>query len=424
MTIHEQVRIGRTGVNRRRFLHTVSAASLVAGTLSFRDIFSLQAEDLQKRNRSMILLWLGGGPSQMEMFDPKPGTENGGETKAIQTSVAGIDIAHRWEQTAKVMDDIAIIRSMTNKEGNHRRASYHLHTGYVPSGSVKHPSLAANVAYRLADPEVTIPSVVSVGNTFGAGYLGVDYEPFVVSEPGTLPTNTIPTVDSQRFNKRLGLLGQIDSQYADRGAASLVKSHQQLYKKTRNMISSPELQAFDFADEPAEVKQSYGNGKFGQGCLLARRLIEAGSTFVEVSLGGWDTHQDIFERTDKLIGQVDPAFATLIADLKSRGLLETTTVVLMGEFGRTPKINARGGRDHFPRVFNVAMAGGGIRGGQVIGSSTEDGQQVAERPVTVSDLFCSLCHSLELDPASETMSPLGRPMKIVEEGETVDELFA
>ncbi|MEZ6046398.1 MAG: DUF1501 domain-containing protein [Planctomycetaceae bacterium] len=424
MTIHEQVRIGRNGFNRRRFLHTVSAASLAAGTLSFRDLVSLQAEDLKKQNRSMILLWLSGGPSQLEMFDPKPGTDNGGETKAIQTSVSGIDIAHRWEQTAKVMDDVALIRSMTNKEGNHRRATYHMHTGYIPSGSVKHPSLAANVAYRLADPEVKIPSVVSVGNTIGAGYLGVDYEPFVINDPGSLPTNTSPTVSHDRFDKRLGLLGQIDSRYAERGAASLVKSHQQLYKKTTNMITSPDLKAFDFSEESQSTRDAYGSNKFGQGCLLARRLIEAGTTFVEVTLGGWDTHQDVFSRTDNLIGQVDPAFATLISDLKSRGLLETTTVLLMGEFGRTPKLNPRGGRDHFPRVFNLALAGNGIRGGQVIGSSSPDGQQVAERPVTVPDLFCSLCHTLELDPTAETMSPLGRPMKIVEEGEVVQELFS
>ncbi|MAT15569.1 MAG: hypothetical protein CMJ46_09910 [Planctomyces sp.] len=423
MTIHEQVRIGRSGISRRRFVHTVSAAAFAAGTLTFRDIVSLRAEELQKQRRSMILLWLNGGPSQLEMFDPKPNHANSGETKAIQTSVSGIEIAHRWEQTAKVMDDVALIRSMTNKEGNHRRASYHLHTGYVPSGSVKHPSLAANVAYRIADPEVTIPSVVSVGNTFGAGYLGVDYEPFVVGDPGTLPTDTTPTVDSQRFNKRLGLLGQIENRYADRGAASLVKSHQQLYKKTRNLITSPELKAFDFADEPAEMLTAYGDNKFGKGCLLARRLIEAGSTFVEVTLNGWDTHQDVFTRTDELISQVDPAFAALIADLKARGLLDTTTVLLMGEFGRTPKINPRGGRDHFPRVFNAALAGGGIRGGQVIGQSSDDGSEVAERPVTVGDLFCSLCHTLQIDPASETRSPLGRPMKIVEEGEVVEELF-
>ncbi|MCA9042462.1 MAG: DUF1501 domain-containing protein [Planctomycetaceae bacterium] len=424
MTIHEQVRIGRYGINRRRFLHTVSAASLAAGTLSFRDMVSLQAEELKKQNRSMVLLWLSGGPSQLEMFDPKPESKNTGETKAIQTSVTGIEIAHRWQETAKVMNDLTLIRSMTNKEGNHRRASYQLHTGYAPSGSVKHPSLAANIAYRLADPEVKIPSVVSVGNTTGAGYLGVDYEPFIVNDPGNLPTNTVPTVSGDRFDKRLGLLGQIDSRYAERGAASLVKSHQQLYSKTRNMITSPDLKAFDFSEEPEAMKNAYGNNKFGQGCLLARRLIEAGTTFVEVTLGGWDTHTEVFSRTDKLISQVDPAFATLVTDLKTRGLLETTTVLLMGEFGRTPKINPRGGRDHFPRVFNLALAGGGVRGGQVIGSSSEDGQEVKDRPVTVPDLFCSLCHTLELDPKSETMSPLGRPMKIVEEGEVVQELFA
>lgn len=423
MTIHEQVQFGRRGLNRRRFMHHVSAAALAAGTLSFRDVVSLQAEELQKQNRSMILLWMGGGPSQLEMFDPKPEHENTGETKAIETSVPGIQIAHAWEKTAGIMEEVALIRSMTSKEGNHRRATYTAHTGYAPSGSVKHPSLAANVAYRLAEESVSIPSVVSVGNTLGAGYLGVDYDPFIIKDPGKLPENTSPLVPEKRFERRLGLLGRLEDGFANQGAKSLVTSHKKLYKKTQNMIMSPDLQAFDLSEEPQELQDQYGKNKFGKGCLLARRLIEAGTTFVEVQMGGWDTHTEVFERTTKQAGQVDPAFAALVTDLKERGLLETTTVVLMGEFGRTPKLNARGGRDHFPRVFNLAMAGGGIRGGQVIGSSSPNGQEVHERPVTIPDLYNSICHSLKLDPTDETMSPLGRPMAIVEGGETVSELF-
>jgi len=424
MTIHEQVQFSRRGLNRRRFMHHVSAAAVAAGTLSFRDVISLQAEELKKRNRSMILLWMAGGPSQLEMFDPKPDHKNSGETTSIDTSVSGIQIAHAWEKTATIMDDLAIIRSMTSKEGNHRRATYTAHTGYAPSGSVKHPSLAANIAYRIADEEVSIPSVVSVGKTVGASYLGVDYDPFVINNPGVLPENTSPLVPEKRFDRRMGLLGRLESGFAKQGAESLVKSHQSLYKKTQNMITSPDLQAFDISSESDEVQTSYGKNKFGKGCLLARRLIEAGSTFVEVQMGGWDTHTDVFERTANQAGQVDPAFAALVTDLKERGLLETTTVVLMGEFGRTPKINPRGGRDHFPRVFNLAMAGGGVKGGQVIGSSSKDGQEVQERPVTIPDLYNSICHSMELDPTDETMSPLGRPMAIVEGGETVSELFA
>jgi uncharacterized protein (DUF1501 family) len=188
-------------------------------------------------------------------------------------------------------------------------------------------------------------------------------------------------------------------------------------------VQSTAVKAFDISEESAETKARYGDTNFGRGCLLARRLVESGVTFTEVRLGNWDTHQDNFERTTTLSGQADPAFAALITDLKQRGLLDKTLVVWMGEFGRTPRINPRTGRDHYPRVFNGAIAGGGVKGGQVIGSSTADGSTVKENPVTVPDLFCSICKALEIDPRAETISPLGRPMKIVDGGKVVNQLF-
>lgn len=423
-TVHEDVRVARRSVSRRRFLHTVSAGAALAGTLSFRDLMSLQAEELRRQGRSMILLWMAGGPSQLETFDPKPNHENGGETTAIPTSVPGIQIASGWEQTAKVMDDIALIRSMTNKEGNHQRATYQMHTGYVPSGSVKHPSFAACVAKEIGDPEAELPSVVSIGPTIGAGFLGVDYEPFVVNTPGSMPQNVAANVQDRRLTRRLGLMNRLEEDFADRGGRTVVENHRQLYGKASKLVLSPQTKTFDFADEPKSLQEQYGDSQFGRGCLLARRLVEQGVTFVEVRSGGWDTHQDVFEQTGRLSSQVDPAMATLITDLKQRGMLEKTVVVWMGEFGRTPRVNPRGGRDHYPRVFSVAMAGGGVRGGQVIGSSTADGTAVEDRPVAVGDLFASICQSLQVDPQAENISPLGRPMRIVDEGEVIDELFA
>ncbi len=372
----------------------------------------------------MILLWMAGGPSQFETFDPKPDHENGGPTEAIDTSVPGIRIAQGWEQTAKVMDEIALIRSMTNREGNHQRASYQLHTGYVPSGSVKHPSFASAVSQELADPDIDLPAFVSVGPTIGAGFLGVDYEPFVVNNPGQLPQNVATTVPGDRYERRLGLLDRLEDEFAGRGAEAVVKSHKRLYGKTSQLVLSDQTKAFDFSEEPQALQDRYGDNQFGKGCLLARRLVEAGVTFVEVRSNGWDTHQDNFERTGGLAAQVDPAMGTLIADLKDRGLLERTIVVWMGEFGRTPRVNPRTGRDHYPRAFNVALAGGGVRGGQVIGATTDDGAQVADRPVAVGDLFASVCQSLQVDPNHENISPLGRPMRIVDKGAVIDELFA
>jgi hypothetical protein len=417
--IHEE----HTNVSRRGFLRNVSGAGAAIGTLGFRDLMHLQAAELQKRGRSMILLWMQGAPSQFETFDPKPGTENGGPTQAIDTSVSGIRIAQGWEKTAQVMDDIALIRSMTNREGNHQRATYQMHTGYIPSGSVKHPSLAANIAKEIGDRAAELPHVVSVGQTVGAGFLGVDYEPFVVANPGQLPQNVASVVSTPRFNRRVGLLNRLEADFAARGGKVTVENHRKLYGKTSKLVQSTAVKAFDISEESAETKARYGDTNFGRGCLLARRLVESGVTFTEVRLGNWDTHQDNFERTTTLSGQADPAFAALITDLKQRGLLDKTLVVWMGEFGRTPRINPRTGRDHYPRVFNGAIAGGGVKGGQVIGSSTADGSTVKENPVTVPDLFCSICKALEIDPRAETISPLGRPMKIVDGGKVVNQLF-
>ncbi len=422
--LHEHVAWNRRGgLTRRGFLHTVSAGAVAAGTLSFRDLMSVRAEELRRQGRAMILLWMAGGPSQFETFDPKPGTTNGGPTEAIETAVPGIRIAKGWEQTARVMKDVALVRSLTNREGNHQRATYQLHTGYVPSGSVKHPSLGCAIAKQIADPDLSIPSVVSVGPTIGAGFLGVDYEPFVVTNAGQLPQNVATTVPSTRFERRLGLLDRLENDFAERGGRIVVDNHRRIYGKTSRMVLSEAVSAFEISDEPAALRARYGENNFGRGCLLARRLVEAGVTFVEVRSGGWDTHQDNFERTSTLAGQVDPAMATLISDLRDRGLLDRTLVVWMGEFGRTPRINPRTGRDHYPRVFSAALAGAGIRGGQVVGASTKDGTAIADRPVTVPDLFCTVCRALGVDPRIENLSPLGRPMKIVDGGEVVEELF-
>jgi hypothetical protein len=410
-------------LSRRRVLEAVPATALAAGTIGISDVVRVDAEEIKRQGRSMILLWMAGGQSQFETFDPKPGTSNGGPTKAISTAVPGVQLAENWNRTAAVLDRFSLIRSMTNKEGNHQRASYQLHTGYVPSGSVKHPSLSASIAEQLADPKFELPPVVSVGRTTGSGFLGVDYEPFTVRTPGQLPQNVAVPVSNTRYRRRLGLLGRLEGEFAGRGGQAVVANHRKLYKKSSRMVLSQNVTAFDIADESESLKQKYGDTSFGRGCLLARRLVESGVTFVEIVSRGWDTHLDIFDRIAALAEQVDPAVATLVEDLEDRGLLEKTLVVWMGEFGRTPKVNARGGRDHYPRVFSAAVAGGGVLGGQVIGSSTANGSAVADRPVSVPDLFCSVCHSLKVDPRKEHLSPLGRPMKVVDGGEVVQELF-
>jgi len=419
--IFDAIRSFQGGFARRRFLAAGAVGSV--STCFFQRLFASQAAQLQKQGRSMILLWMQGGPSQFETLDPKPGTTNGGPTESIETKIPGIRLSDNFPRVAQQMSDIAIVRSMTNKEGSHPRATYQMHTGYVPAGSVKHPAFGSNVAQQLGDVESELPSFVSIGATQGAGFLGMDYEPFVVARPGQLPENVALPVTRERFDRRTALMTQLTQEFAGTGSRQLAATHTSLYGKTSRLVLTPEIDAFDISSEPAALQSEYGDSNFGRGCLLARRLVEKGVAFVEVRSGNWDTHQNNFEECAKNAAEVDPATATLIRDLKDRGLLEKTVVVWMGEFGRTPKINPREGRDHYPRVFSMMMAGGGIRGGQVYGASTADGTDVADNPVTVPDLLRTVCRAVGVNADHENMSPQGRPLKVVDGGKEIPELL-
>ena len=412
-------------IGRRDFLRGISLAGIAAGTLSWTDLITAQAGELRKKGKACILLWMSGGPSQFETFSPKPDHPNGGSTKAISTAVSGVQISENFPLLAKSMKDIAVIRSMTSKEGSHPRATFFMHTGYIPSASVKYPSIGAVVAHEIGDSTSDLPSFVRVGGRAqtgsNGGFLGVGCDPFDIQNPAAMPTNTIPTTSVDRFRRRLDLLGQLEQDFAATAPQEVI-DHSQQYERTAKMILSPSMQAFDLSKEPDKLREAYGKTQFGNGCLLARRLIESGVTFIEIDLGGWDTHADNFAKTKELAGQVDQPFAQLIADLKQRGMLDSTVIMWMGEFGRTPIVNPRGGRDHYPRAFNAVVAGGGLRGGQVIGKTDKAGTEVTSNPVTVQDLFQSVCKSLKIDATKENMSPIGRPIKVVDGGKPVKEL--
>ncbi|MCI0335279.1 MAG: DUF1501 domain-containing protein [Planctomycetes bacterium] len=435
-------------VHRRDFLRVAAATGAAAGMMSWTDAICLSAEDMRKRGMACILLWMGGGPSQFETFSPKPGHANGGETKAIATSVPGIQIAETLPNMARVMNDLAIIRSMTSKEGSHPRASFLLHHGYLPMGGVKFPTLGSHVAHQIGDPKFDLPSFVRIGgrraDLGGAGFLGVDYDPFVLRNPEAKPENTQPVTSlmtKQRFGRgkqnlqdiepaadaryarRLEMLDRLQSDFGKIEGADIVADHRKLIRKSSDMILSPKMEAFDLANESDGMRDAYGRNPFGAGCLLARRLVEAGVTFVEVNLEGWDTHEDNFTRTAQRNEIFDKPMAQLITDLKQRGMLDRTLVLWMGEFGRTPRINARAGRDHYPRAFNIALAGSGIRGGQVIGETDAGGIEVSERPVAVSDLFRTVYTTLGINADHENMSRIGRPIKLVDGGEVIRELL-
>ncbi|MCE9530227.1 MAG: DUF1501 domain-containing protein [Planctomycetes bacterium] len=417
--------VNRDGViGRRDFLRGISAAGLAMGSLGWVDQMSLQADELRRKGKACILLWMQGGPSQLETFDPKPGHANGGETKAIDTSVSGIQISENLPKLAASMKDLAIIRSMTTKEGNHQRASFLLHTSYVPTASVNYPTMGSIVTQQLPSAG-QLPSFVRIGSRFpncgDGGFLGNEHNAFVVNKPDRKPDNVTPATDNDRYVRRLGLMNQLDA--ASHGDPQLIAQHQKLYKQTSTMVLSPQMKTFDVSQEKDTVRDAYGRSDFGTACLLARRLVESGVTFVEIGMGNWDTHDDNFKRSKTLCEQMDQPFAHLLQDLRQRGLLSNTLVVWMGEFGRTPRINARGGRDHFPRAFNAVLAGGGIHGGQVIGSTDAGGESVTDAPVTEKDLFQSIYKSLKIDAAHEFMSPIGRPIKVVDGGHPVDKLF-
>ena len=415
------VRVSARGfVSRRGFLGG-GAAALVALRWGALGAF---AEEMKKQGRACILLWMAGGPSQFETFDPKPGAATQGPTRAIPTRVPGIHVAEHWTKVARVMNDLAVLRSLTSKEGNHGRATYLLHTSYAPSGGIVHPGFGSTVAREIGPADFDLPGFVSInGPSVGPSFLGVRYAPLVVTNPNKPPDNLPVPVSASRLNRRLGLLKELETPLARTGARPLVKDHQALYAQTARMALSPRTAAFDLEREPEKVRQEYGRSAFGQGCLMARRLIEAGVTFVEVQSGGWDTHGNELASLKKLIPPVDQGTAALLADLKQRGLLAKTLVIWMGEFGRTPRINLTAGRDHYPQAFNAALAGAGIRGGRVVGATDKLGAEVVERPLSVADLFCTFCQALDLDPRKESQSNVGRPLKIVEHGKAIQEVF-
>jgi hypothetical protein len=411
-------------VSRRGFLRRVGAGGAAVAGLRWGERLSAFADDLKKQNRACILLWMAGGPSQFETFDPKPGAETQGPTKAIPTCVPGIQVAEHWTRTAGVMNDFAVIRSMTSTEGNHGRATYLLHTSYAPSGGIVHPGFGSLVAQQIGEADFDMPHFVSIaGQTIGPSFLGIRYAPFVVTDPSQPPDNLALPVGKDRLTRRLDLMKELESPLARTGAAALVKDHLTLYEQTAQMVLSPRTRAFSLDQEANRTRDAYGRSAFGQGCLMARRLIEAGVTFVEVQSSGWDTHANELASLKKLIPPVDQGTAALLADLKVRGLLDKTLVIWMGEFGRMPRVNVTAGRDHYPQAFNVALAGAGVRGGQVIGATDPKGIEVVERPVSVQDLFCTFCQALGIDPREENQSNVGRPIKIVETGRAVAEVF-
>lgn len=420
-------------MNRRDFLRTsglgLGLGSIIAG-VTCRPLAALAGDPLASRPggqaTSCVLVFLHGGASQIDTFDPKPGRETGGPFAAVETAVKGVRFAEHLPGLARRMKQLAVVRSVTSKEGNHDRARYLMHTGFVPQGGVKHPGWGSVVARKYE--RGALPGYVALGGPgHGPGYLGAGFAPFPVGNPEKPVRNLAPnrTITDARLDRRMELWRGFEAEFEATHPTPQVAGQRAIGERAVAMMRAPQAGAFTLDDESAATRERYGRTRFGQGCLMARRLIEADVPFVEVALRGWDTHRDNFPTVERLSGELDLGVSALLDDLRSNGRLASTLVVIMGDFGRTPNINANGGRDHYPSASSIVMAGGGVVGGQVIGSTDPDGYEIAERPVGVPDVFSSMAHALGIAGDETHMTPQGRPVTVVEDGgEVLPELFA
>jgi hypothetical protein len=440
----------RSKFDRRTFLATAAAGGVsLSGWLGR---LAAAAPD-GRRPKSCILLWMAGGPSHIDTFDPKPEAPENvrGEFRAMETSVSGIRISEHFPRFAKLTQHAAILRGMSTLESDHKLATYHLHTGYQNrAGAVAFPSLGAIVAKELGKRDVALPNFITIGHgpqeALTAGFLGPDHRPLAVNDPIRGLDFIEPAGDSAQFERQIGLLRGFDETFHDRYKSAADDTHRTAIDRAVRLMNSQQKQAFDLSREPDNIREMYGPpasasarvsaggkmvgggerpGSFGQGCLMARRLVEAGVPFVEVVMGdgvGWDTHRDNFPRVRALSQECDAAMAALITDLKSRGLLDSTLVVWMGEFGRTPQCTG-GGRNHWSRAWSSVLIGGGIKGGQVIGRTDRDGAAVADRPISVPDFLGTVCTILGIDYKRKNYPPgVGRPIPIVDTSKGVNVL--
>ncbi|MEQ9409195.1 MAG: DUF1501 domain-containing protein [Fuerstiella sp.] len=432
-----------TNCSRRQLLGSLTAG---LGGLSVSGWFPAVAARLAaqpNRRRRCILLWMSGGPTQTDTWDMKPNHENGGEFKEIATASPGLRFSEHLPKLATMSDKLAVLRGLSTKEGDHGRGTYLMRTGRVPMGPIQYPSIGAALANKLGQFDAGLPGFVSVGpyrafnqEAFGAGFLGPRYGPLIVAaadmprtttnDPAGFPQlrvqgmNRADGITEERMQKRLKMWKGLQNSFLTRHPEGAPKSHNMVYEGAVRLMHSEDAKAFDLSEEPETLREEYGRTVFGQGCLMARRLIEHGVSFVEVSLGtnsggvGWDTHSDNFTAVQQLSTDLDNGWATLMKDLEDRGLLESTTILWMGEFGRTPRINPNVGRDHFPAAWSAVLAGGGIAGGQAYGRTSEDGMTVEDGKISAEDLLATLVEAVGVGSDAMLINADGRPIPIAE----------
>jgi hypothetical protein len=414
-------------MTRRHFLqHLAAGSSLAIPAFTFTRSLQVHADELKRNGKAAILLWMGGGPSTIDLWDLKPGQATGGPFRPISTS-GDVQISEHLPRIAQQMHHLSIVRSMSTQEADHGRGRYYMHTGFVPNPNVQHPGYGSVIAHELMRDrsDLEIPPFVSVGgSSVGPGFLGMAWAPFVVDSGGDI-RNLKMGQEADRLAQRMQALQLLETSFIrqDRGGAA--EDHAKVLDKTLSLMTSQQMQAFKVQQEPAEVQERYGRSGFGRGCLMARRLVEAGVPFVEVDLGGWDNHNGIFPtlQNDRL-PVMDQAMSALVEDLDQRGLLQNTAIIWMGEFGRTPRINGDAGRDHWARAWSVVLGGAGMTGGIAVGETNGDGTEVLTEPYSSQDIMATVCQSLGISLETTFTSRSGRPMKIANGGKVVKELFS
>jgi uncharacterized protein (DUF1501 family) len=423
--------------DRRSFLRLGSLS--LFGFWGYGDVLRLRAQSpaTAKRDISIIHFWLTGGMSQLDTFDPKPDADTRYRSlfKPIETNVSGIRVSEHLPLTAKLANKFAVVRSLTHRQAAHEAACNLILSGHDPLPTLQHPSMQTIIAKELG-PRNELPPVVSIPGATGtwekAGFLGPQYNPFNAGNPNSdkfkVRDMDLPMgVDWSRMDHRRSLLSVVDEKFRRLDTTGITASMDSYYQTAFGLMHSARAKkAFQISDEPDAVREKYGRTSLGQGALLARRLVEAGVRFVTVSRGfnTWDHHRDIFPLlASDFLPELDRAYASLLEDLDQRGLLDSTLVILTGEFGRTPEINAMGGRDHWPNAFSAAFAGAGITGGRVLGETDEKGMFVKDHPVEVQDLVATIYKKLGIDYNKEYLSNIGRPVKL-SKGKPVDFLLA
>jgi hypothetical protein len=421
-------------ISRRDFAAKTASSLLGVGLLgnsltsksfaAFEDASKLKQIPTAK---NVIYLYMSGGQSHMDTWDVKEGVETAGPTKPFKTSADGVRISEYLQRTAQQMHHATIINSLSSTQGAHEQGNYMMHTSYELRGTIRHPSMGAWLNVFQGGGNSTLPNFVFIGNDSrhpGAGFFPAAQAPLFVSNPENGLKNVKPSVTEDKFKARMKLADELDKDFRSTFQQRNVKAYADMYDDAIAMMKSEDLKAFDLTDEPSDVRAAYGKEAFGQGCLLARRLVERGVRFVEVSLGGWDTHNANFVAVPERCETLDKGLSSLISDLHNRGLLQDTLVVVTTEFGRTPDINTNAGRDHYPKAFSAVMFGGGVKGGHVYGKTDKEGREVVENKMKIQDFNASIAYALGLPLDHVMYSPSKRPFTIADKGQPIPNLFA